>query len=184
MNAKPTSQILGNLIQDDHFSDWWKSAPIEIPFFDNRKMTITYMDYDPEQDKTFAAEADQALTNFFGLNSSDRNSISALAYKNCTDFLDAVDFDDVDESLRQIANQNDIWNFIHPTEIYVKRRPYKEQDVYVQIACECEWEQEHGLQLIFRQGKKLTRISDQDGHLTEADAYGKADEEDELLSDF
>jgi hypothetical protein len=184
MGSTIASQVLGLLKQDDTFSDWWKSEALEIPFFDNCKLCIIFMDYDPEQDKTFAAEADQALTNFFGLNSSDRNSISALAYKNCTDFLDAVDFDDVDESLRQIANQNDIWNFIYPTEIYVKRRPYKERDVYVQVACECEWEQEHGLQLVFRQGKKLTRISDQDGHLTEADAYGKPDEEDELLSGF
>lgn len=37
---------------------------------------------------------------------------------------------------------------------------------------------------MFRQGKKLTRISDQDGHLTEADAYDKPDEEDELLSHY
>ena len=66
----------------------------------------------------------------------------------------------------------------------MSRRAYQEQDIYVQVACECDWEQEHGLQLVFRQGKKLTRISDNDGHLTEADAYGKPDEEDELLSKF
>ena len=52
------------------------------------------------------------------------------------------------------------------------------------MACECEWEQEHGLQLVFRQGKKLTRVSDQDGHLTKADAYGIPDNEDKLLSAF
>jgi len=52
------------------------------------------------------------------------------------------------------------------------------------VACECDWEPEHGLQLVFRQGRKLTRISAQDGHLTEADAYDKPDEEDELLSKF
>lgn len=54
--------------------------------------------------------------------------------------------------------------------------------LYVQVACACEWE--HGLQLAFRQGKKLTIISDQDGHLTEADAYDIPDEDDELLSRF
>jgi hypothetical protein len=56
--------------------------------------------------------------------------------------------------------------------------------MYVQIACQCDWEQEHELQLVFRQGRKLTRISYFDGHLTESDAYGKPDEEDELLSGF
>jgi hypothetical protein len=100
------------------------------------------------------------------------------------DFLDAVEYDEADEPLRQINNKNEIWEFIQPTEIYISRRHRRDNDIYLQVSCECDWEQEHGLQLVFRQGKKLTRISDQDGHLTEADAYDKPDEEDELLSKF
>jgi len=184
MSNQITSQVVGQLTQDENFSSWWKSKAFEIPFFDNEKLTVTFMDYEPEHDRMFIKEADQSLMNFLKLDSSDRNSISELAYKNYMDFVDAVGPDDIDQSLREISDRNDIWNFIHPTEIYVTRRPYKEQDMYLQIACECDWEQEHGLQLVFRQGKKLTRISDQDGHLTEADAYGKPDEEDELLSKF
>jgi len=184
MSNQIISQVLGQLTQDATFDDWWKSNVIEIPFFDNKKLTVTFMDCEPQHDQKFIGEADQALTNFFKLNSAERNSISDLAYKNCMDFLDKVGFDEVDQSLKEINNKTDIWSFIHPTEIYVTRRPYKEQDIFVQIACECDWEQEHGLQLVFRQGKKLTRISDQDGHLTEADAYDKPDDEDELLSKF
>ncbi|MBA4241774.1 MAG: hypothetical protein C0448_13695 [Sphingobacteriaceae bacterium] len=184
MSNEITSKIIGLLKQEESFPDWWKSDEITIPFFDNKKLTVTFMDCEPEHDKTFIEEADNALINFLNLTNDNRKSISDLAYKNFMDFLDAVDFDDVDESLRQIKDRNEIWNFIHPSEIYVTRRPYKEQDIYVMIACECDWEKEHGLQLIFRQGKKLTRISDQDGHITEADAYGKPDEEDELLAKF
>ena len=184
MNKEITSKIIGQLKQEEMFLDWWKSSVIEIPFFDNEKLTITFMDFEPEHDKAFVEEADQALLNFFNLTSADRNSISDLAHKNCFDFLEAVGFDEADKPLRQIKVHHEIWNFIHPTEIYVTRRPYKDQDIYVQIACECDWEQEHGLQLVFRQGRQLTRISEQDGHLTEADAYDKPDEEDELLSNF
>jgi hypothetical protein len=142
------------------------------------------MDFDPEQDQTFIEEADTALTNFLKLSINDRDSISKLAYGNCQSFLDIVSFEEADEPLRQIKNIHEIWNFVHPTEIYITRRPYKDQDIYLTVACECDWEQEHGLQLVFRQGRQLTRISDQDGHLTEADAYDKPDEEDELLSKF
>jgi hypothetical protein len=184
MHNQINSKIIAQLTQDNDLSDWWKSEPFEIPFFDNQKLPIIFTGFMPENDNTFIEEADQALTHFLKLNVEDRNAISELAYKNCTDFLDAVDFDEADEPLRQIADRNHIWNFIYPTEIYVCRRPYKDQEMYVQIACECDWEREHGLQFVFRQGKKLTRISDQDGHLTEADAYGKSDEEDELLSKF
>jgi len=184
MTKKITSKIIGQLKQEDKFPDWWKSSKIEVPFFENEKLTVTFMDFEPEHDETFIEEADQALTNFLKLNLADRNSISDLAYGNYKDFLDAVDFDDADQPLIQIKDYNEIWNFIQPTEIYVTRRPYKDHDVYLTIECECDWEQEHGLQLVFRQGKQLTRISDQDGHLTEADAYGKPDEEDELLSNY
>lgn len=179
-----TSKIIGQLRQENQFPDWWKSSKIEVPFFENERLTVTFMDFEPEHDKTFIEEADQALTNFLKLNLVDRNSISDLAYRNRKDFLDAVDFDEADLPLRQIKDCNEIWNFIHPTEIYVTRRPYKEHDVYLMLACECDWDQEHGLQLVFRQGKQLTRISDQDRHLTEADAYNKPDEEDELLSNY
>ncbi|TWH98756.1 hypothetical protein IQ05_03226 [Flavobacterium tiangeerense] len=184
MSIEITSKIIGQLRQEENFSDWWKSGEIEIPFFDKEKLSIIFMDFEPEHDKTFIAEADQALTSFLKLNSDARNAISNLAYKNCMDFLEAVEIDSADEALRQIKNKNEVWNFIQPSEIYVTRRPYNERDIYIQIACECDWEQEHGLQLVFRQGKKLTRISDQDGHLTEADAYGKPDSEDKLLSQF
>ena len=89
-----------------------------------------------------------------------------------------------DDPLRAIKNPNEIWNFIQSTAIYITRRYYNDRDIYVQVACECTWEQEHGLQFVFRQGKKLTRASPQDGHLTEADAWGKPDTEDKLLSEF
>jgi hypothetical protein len=184
MSKEITSNIIGQLIQDNNFPDWWESSKIEIPFFDDRKIAITFMDFEPELDKTFIEESDLALANFLKLTIDDKNSISELAYKNCMDFLNAVGFDEADEELRQIKDHNDIWKFIYPTEIYVTRRPSGEEDIYLSIACECEWEREHGLQLVFRQGKKLTRISEQDGHLTEADAYDKPDEKDELLSKF
>ena len=184
MNNKVTSKVIGQLVQDENFSDWWNSEKIEIPFFDKEKLTIRFMNFEPERDLTFLEETDQALTNFLKLKIEDKKSISELAYKNCMEFLDEFEFDEVDNCFRQIEKKDDIWNFIHPTEILVSRRPYNDQDIYVLIACECDWEKEHGLQLVFRQGRKLTRISDQDGHLTEADAYDKPDEEDELLSKF
>lgn len=179
-----TSAIIGQLRQDNDFPDWWKSAGIEIPFFGNKKLPVTFMDFEPDHDNTFIEEADKALANFIKLTVDDRNAISDLAHKNCIDFLEAIGFDEADKPMWDIKDKNEIWNFIHPKEIYVSRRHRRDNDIYIQVACECDWEEEHGLQLVFRQGRKLTRISDQDGHLTEADAYDKPDEEDELLSKF
>lgn len=49
---------------------------------------------------------------------------------------------------------------------------------------DCEWEEEHGLALVFRKGMRLTRVSQYDGWLTEADAFDRPDAEDLLLSQF
>lgn len=184
MENQITSRVLGQLTQDESFPDWWKSEEVPIPFFDGKRLPVLFMGFEPNADKTFISAADEALVRFFAHGKSYRESIAHLVYKNCKDFLEAVGYDEADQALWDIKNENEIWQFVYPSEVYVTRRPYKEQDVYVQIACECDWEREHGLQLVFRQGKKLTRVSDQDGHLTEADAYNKPDEEDELLSKF
>ncbi len=145
-------------------------------------MSIIFMDYEPETDLKFIDEADSALSNFFLLDKQSRLALSDLVFKNYSDFLEAIGDDD--EFKINIKQKEDIWDFVHPSEIYVTRRPYNDMDIYVQIHCGCDWEEEHGLQLVFRQGRQLTRVSDIDGHLTEADAYGKPDSEDELLSKF
>ena len=179
-----SSKIIGILFQNDQFDDWWESEPIEIRFFDNKKLKITFMDFAPEGDLSFIKEADIALKSFLEKNTNDRLGLSELAYQNCMEFLNAIDYDEADKPLWDVKDKSEIWNFIYPQDIYVSRRHRRDEDIYINLSCECEWEQEHGLQLVFRQGKKLTRISDQDGHITEADAYDKPDEEDELLSQF
>ena len=175
--SKPISRIVGLLTQDETIPDWFKSGAVPVPYFDYKKLPVTFMEIAPE-------EGDEALRNFLQLTSDDRLRISDLVYKNYTDFLDEVDFDGIEEGLSDIKEDQEIWDFVYPTDIYISRRHRRDMDIYICIACDCGWEEEHGLQLVFRQGKKLTRISDGDGHLTESDAYDKPDEEDELLSKF
>ncbi|MEM8906426.1 MAG: hypothetical protein AAGD05_01165 [Bacteroidota bacterium] len=178
------SNHLGKLRQHQEFADWWESDPIAIPFFDHQKLKITFSDFIPNEDEDFLQEADQAIGRFLQKGKEARNAISSLIYKNCMDFLHEVGFDEADKVLWEIKDETKIWNFVYPKEIFVTRRPYNEKDMYVQICCACKWEEEHGLQIVFRQGKQVTRVSAQDGHLTEADAYDQPDEEEELLSQF
>lgn len=184
--AKPfvITKSIGVLFQDDQFEDWWEAEPREIPFFYNKKIKITFMGLVSADDIEFIEEADLALGKFLSKTESDRNGLSNLTYKHCIDFLDAVDYGDEDGRLRKIEDKNEIWNYVYPKDIFVARRDRRDEDIYINMTCECEWEKEHGLQLVFRQGKKLTRISEQDGHLTESDAYDRPDSEDELLNDY
>ncbi|MCW3125117.1 MAG: hypothetical protein JWO03_775 [Bacteroidetes bacterium] len=178
------SQVIGQLTQEKTFPDWWTSDKIAIPLFDGQKLAITFMDFMPDDDAAFIPDADDALRSFLSMPVNSKQLYSNEVYRNCTDCLNELSDNDIPESVKNIKHENEVWKFVHPTEIYVTRRHRRDQDIYIQVACECDWEEEHGLQLVFRQGKKLTRVSAQDGHITEADAYDIPDEEDELLSQF
>jgi len=178
------SDVIGVLKQNKQFEDWWESELIEIPFFNNKKIKITFMDFIPENDTEFIKESNEALKLFLEKSESDKFSISHLVYKNCMDLINISEFNEAEQHLIKIKDKNEIWNYIQPKEIYIARRPYQDEDIYVDINCECIWEQEHGLQLVFRQGKKITRVSQIDGHLTDADAFDKPDNEDKLLNQF
>ena len=158
---------------------WLISQPISIPFFDHVKLEFIFDGYD--NDENFFIEAEEAISNFLKKDSSDRIEISHLVFENHTEFIDAVG---EEEDLLKIENEKDIWQFVYPYSIFVRRRHRRDRDIYIEIHCGCGWEIEHGLQIVFRQGKKITRVSAIDGHSTEADAYDKPDEDDELLSKF
>jgi hypothetical protein len=174
------SNVLGKLTQDKDIEEWLYSEEIAVPFFDNQKLAVIFMN----NERNFVNESDSAIRNFLSLGNDERLKLSNLVHENCFEFLEQIDYDELDKPLWEIKDKNDIWNFVTPTKIYVSKRHRRDCDIYIQVSCECAWEQEHGLQLVFRQGKKLTRISDQDGHLTLADAFDKPDEEDKLLSEF
>jgi len=171
-------------MQDDRFSDWWNVEKISVPFFDDQQLPVTLMGFLPEEDNTFLKEADEALSNFFQKGNHERLAISSLVYKQFESIKNEVDEPYWSQKLQNMKDPNEIWKFVQPMGISVERRPYGERDMYITISCDCEWEEEHGLQLVFRQGKKITRLSGIDGHLTDADAYDIPDEQDELLSKF
>ncbi len=178
------STVIGKLYQNEEFADWWESELIQIPFFGNTELKVTFLDFVPEDDQAYLLEADNAMKNFLLKNSDERFELSALVRQNCREFLEAIGYDEVDKPLWEIEHKDEIWTFVYPQEITLTRRHRRDEDIYLSIMCDCEWEQEHGLQLVFRQGKQLTRISAQDGWVTEADAYDKPDEKDELLHKF
>ncbi|OQP68667.1 DUF6985 domain-containing protein [Niastella populi] len=179
-----TSKVIGDLTQDEEFNNWWHAEFIPIPFFDNTRLCVTMVGFTPGQDYFFLQQADEALSNFLQKGKDDRLAISSFVFDNLEDFKCAAGTSSLSEELKELENEQSIWNFVTPHGITVQRRHRRDQDIYISISLNCEWEEEHGLQLVFRQGKKLTRVSSLDGHLTDADAYGLSDDKDKLLSAY
>lgn len=94
-------------------------------------------------------------------------------YEDCNS-----DWEPDDDEYLVIDTPEEVWEHISFGEPTVSRRPYGDKAVYVSIECECDWEPEHGLQLVFKNGLRVNKVGPYDGHLTNSDAY-----DDERLED-
>ena len=158
------SQILGTLHQNSMLEYWGESGPTEIPYFNGKKMVITFIDFTPSTQHDFIQQADKALSIFFKKGNKERIANTTPVYKNCIHFLEAVGYDKMDKPMWEMKDETQVWNFVSPSEIYIS---HEDSNMYLAISCECDWEQEHGLQLVFKNGDTLTKVSEQDGQVTE-----------------
>lgn len=160
------SQI--NFTMQELFPNYWESSPRAIPFLGGLKVKIVLGNSNAGNDTLFADMARVLLESFFQLEIDDRNKLSNEVYKNCTEYLEVTGFDlGVVESFRSIknpekwqlnviqtghllalSNVNKVWDFVYPREIYIKKE--KNGKTHLRVLCECQWEEEHGLQILFK----------------------------------
>ena len=190
MEGTLLSAVVGSMTpsEDKEFANWWYSRPIAIPFWDNREIQVVY-EFSPGGDTRFVTEADLAMVNFLQLPGTAKEALTKLLDENCRDVCESTDFGARDAELKKrwfsSEDRTTLWQYVSPPQtIRVQRRHHRDKDIYVHMHMECEWEEEHGLQLVFRKGQQLTRISQQDGYLTDADAFNLPDSQDILLSRF
>lgn len=162
---KISSGIVGDLCQSDDFDDWWISKDVEIPMFDNLKLKFIFMDFDPILDKNFITDADNALKFFLKKGTGDRCEISNHLYDICKIYFNSypeMPRKERGEFKKMLAYKN-IWEFVKPVEVYLT---YNESGImFLDIHCECDWDEEHGLQIVYKEGNDLSKISEIDGHL-------------------
>ena len=77
-----------------------------------------------------------------------------------------------DEEYVSIKTPSEVWSHVEfGEEVVVSRRSYGDKKIYVSIECSCDWEPEHGLQIVLKDGKAISKVGPYDGHLTNSDAY-------------
>jgi hypothetical protein len=151
------SKIAGQLTQDEDFEEWWYSKLIEIPYFQNKGLRIVFTDAGNEN---YFKLAETALYHFMQLSNSTREQHSNQIIENYRlnlifDYTPRLD----------LKSDKEIWSFVYPKEIFLELN--EKGEVFVLVSCGCEWEEEHGLQLVFKEGQNLTRVSYNDGGLEE-----------------
>ncbi|MFA7380874.1 MAG: hypothetical protein WC150_10445 [Bacteroidia bacterium] len=151
------SKIVGQLKANEIDGEYFESEPFEIPYFDNKKLAIGFVE---ARHQTYLESADKVLENFLKLNSKDRINDSGLVYKYYNETLKSG----YTKALN-IKTSSEIWNHLIANEIIIQWD--ENGDLYLCVSCGCDWEIEHGLQLVFKNGHTLVRASGHDGHFTD-----------------
>ncbi|MBN6101178.1 hypothetical protein JR064_03245 [Xanthomonas sp. CFBP 8703] len=70
----------------------------------------------------------------------------------------------------RIDDPAQVWQHVQfGSEAYASR--YRDGRIRISLECNCDWEQEHGLQLVFTHDGRICKVGPFDGHLSHADAY-------------
>ena len=157
MTQHINSKIVGRLSPTDYDPDFFYSQPFPVPYFDNKAIKIGFVE---AEHQPYLEGADKTLENFFGLASIDRIQNSEVVHHYYSETLKH----DYTKPL-DIQTTQHIWNFVNPTEIIIHWD--ENEQFYLCVSCECEWEDEHGLQLVFKNGITLIRASGHDGHFVD-----------------
>jgi hypothetical protein len=155
---------LGAVIKDDEFG-WYYSAPVSVPVLGGRPCRILIEGYDDDANKD---EFHRAIANFLSIPPSvliDAQLHVFQYYQDCN----AVCGDD---ECPAIESPHRVWDYVHfGNEAVVLRRDSADKGIYISLECNCDWEKEHGLQIVLKHGLAVNKVGPYDGHCSNADAY-------------
>ncbi len=168
------SQTLGSLVRDVDFPELLVSEPLATAFFPDHPIRIVF---DGVENDRNPEEFETAARNFFGLTLADKRAAERFVD---LDYQAALADPPIAFNNEPLVIRESIWERVSPVRAEVSRRAYGDMAVYVRLCLYCDWNIEGGLQIVFRNGNVLCKVSDQDGHLTTADAFDLPEEEDEI----
>jgi hypothetical protein len=155
--------LLGEVTKDTEY-DWYYSEPIPAPVLGGQACRIVIQGYDedPKKDDFHAA-----IANFLSIDPSVLKAAETHIFDYYQECREACA-----EELVEIGSPSDVWRHVDlADEAMVSRRAHGDQGIYISLDCHCDWEEEHGLQIVFKNGQKVNKVGQYDGHLTNSDAY-------------
>lgn len=137
----------------------------KVPYFDNAEMDMI--------EEVLDEGAAAALAAFLALTPQDRIADAPHVFAYYKDYHQAVGGEDwLDEKMGIPETPADIWKYVTPGfEVDVTQGHGGDENWYVVMEANCEWEEEHGLMLVWRNGATLSKVGGYDGHVTNRDAY-------------
>jgi hypothetical protein len=158
----------------DEKNDYYSSPFYELSQFDNHRIQFAVWDFD----ENLRGEYDLLINSFLGLTKDQKHSADKDIFRYYQDMLEYI------EPLSNLKQESDVWKHIRLGSVAYITQRYKDKLFYLDIECACDWEIEHGLQLILRHGNQICKVGGYDGHLLNSDAYGRPELEDMIYYSF
>ncbi len=135
---------------------------IKVPYFDGFEVELA----------DEVSSSDPTLIEFLNRNATDRLKDSRHVFNYYQDFHDAVGGEDwLDQEMGVVSDPKQIWKHVTPGPVFVEDGRGSDTSRYVVMEAECAWEEEHGLMMVWKDGKVLCKVGGYDGHVTNANAY-------------
>ena len=162
---------MGTVTKEDGFG-WYRSEARPLPVLGGAtcRVVVDGYDDDPHKDDFHAA-----IGTFLALDESVLRSATPYVFEYYQDVTAAVIADDDLDWYVEIPGPDEVWNHIEIGYEVMVQRHGRSGLVYMSVACGCDWEPEHGLQIVFREGRTVSKVGPYDGHLTNASAYDRDD---------
>lgn len=135
---------------------------VKIPYFDDADLFYDELgeaDGGPPEER-----ATDVLAIFQTLTPKDREADARHVYAYYRDFREAVGGEDwMDKEMGVPESPVDIWNHVQPDTVTVQLGA-SDDELHVYIHARCDWEPEHGLQMVWQDGIRLVKVSGIDGN--------------------
>ena len=140
---------------------------LKVPYFNNIEVEIS------DTENINEKNAITAIDNFLALTEANRIADSYHIFAYYKDFHKDVGGEDwLDEEMGIPESPTDIWKYVKPNRMICIEKGYDGDDNwYITMEANCDWEEEHGLMLVWRNGTTLTKVGGYDGHLTNVNAF-------------
>lgn len=159
---------LGEIVRDKR-RDVYVSRPFKLAVLNGTWHRLVLQGYDTDPARE---DFHTAMANFLRCTFRTLQKATPYVFQQ---YQDA----NVDEEFVTILTPAQVWQHIQfVSEPVITRRAGGDQGIYISIACECAWEPENGLQIVLKNGERVSKIGPYDGHLTHSDAYADKSLED------
>lgn len=140
---------------------------LKVPYFNNIEVEIS------DSKDINEKNAITAIDNFLALTEANRIADSYHIFAYYKDFHEAVEGENwLDQEMGIPEDPTDIWRYVTPSRLlYIEKGYNNDDNWYIIMEANCDWEEEHGLMLVWRNGTTLTKVGGYDGHLTNVNAY-------------